>query len=353
MFAQVHTPQKLTPTELDGYLERGWFRMGQTIFTTNFLRVKSELFSTIWLRMLLTEYQGDNTQLKLFRRNAGFQTEIKRAVLTDEKEDLYALYKKSVPFQASESLHHLLYFGKKEADSIYSTYEVTVHDGNKLIACGFFDLGESSAQGIASFYDPSYKKYSLGKFLIYLKIQYCKNLNLTYFYPGYFVPGNPHFDYKLTIGRSVLEFFQLSSNKWLHVDTFSEESIPFQVMHNKLVHVHAILTQAAINNRVLKYEYFDVNLMPSLRDSRLFDFPVFVFFGNDADETIEPILVYDIRNGLYHLLSCIPVWKPAETNPDKGFYSNYFLASQEIYATSSEEEIAGVVVRLFDKIRLG
>jgi hypothetical protein len=34
MFVEVHTPAVLTRAELDAYLARGWFRMGQTIFTT-------------------------------------------------------------------------------------------------------------------------------------------------------------------------------------------------------------------------------------------------------------------------------------------------------------------------------
>ncbi|MEJ0055928.1 MAG: hypothetical protein WDN75_09910 [Bacteroidota bacterium] len=138
MFAQVHTPEQLAPHELDAYLERGWFRMGQTIFTTNFLHVKNEIYSTIWLRVFLNEYSAGSTQVKLFKRNAGFQTRVRPAAITTEKEDLYTVYKASVPFQASKSLEHLLFFGRSEADSIYNTYEVTVHDGDKLIACGFF-----------------------------------------------------------------------------------------------------------------------------------------------------------------------------------------------------------------------
>ncbi|MBA4056534.1 MAG: arginyl-tRNA--protein arginylyltransferase, partial [Marivirga sp.] len=53
MFAQVHSPEKLLPRELDAYLEQGWFRMGQTIFTTNFLNFKNEFYSALWLRIML------------------------------------------------------------------------------------------------------------------------------------------------------------------------------------------------------------------------------------------------------------------------------------------------------------
>ncbi|CAN5422465.1 hypothetical protein BH09BAC3_BH09BAC3_06130 [soil metagenome] len=344
MFAQVHTPDQLLPSHLDAYLERGWFRMGQTIFTTNFLHVKEELFSTIWLRILLSEYKPDTKQEKLFKRNASFQVEIASPLVDEEREKLYTAYKQSVPFRASDSLRQLLYSGKADDHSIYNTLEITVRHDGRLIACGYFDIGEMSAQGIVSFYDPEYRKYSLGKYLIYLKIQYCKDLNLRYFYPGYFVPGNPYFDYKLDIGRPVLEFLELRSRSWLPISAFSEENIPMQVMYNKLVEVHSMLLTAGIDSHVLKYEFFDVNLMPELRDNGLFDFPVFLFIGNNTGETTDPCLIYDVRDDKYHLLEYIPVWKPMEINPNQDFYSDYFLkATQEILATSSENEMADII----------
>src|SRR6478609_11159363 len=153
MFAQVHTPDTLLPSHLDSYLERGWFRMGQTIFTTNFLHVKEELHSTIWLRILLNDYKPDTTQEKLFKKNAGFQTMIGPPQVNEEKENLYSAYKQSVPFRASDSLRQLLYSGKADDNSIYHTLEITIRDNGRLIACGFFDLGKTSAQGIVSFYD--------------------------------------------------------------------------------------------------------------------------------------------------------------------------------------------------------
>jgi len=347
MFAQAHTPEQLTPNYFDTYLEQGWFRMGQTIFTTNFIHFKSEMYSTIWLRILLDEYEADSTHVKLVKRNALFRTSVNSAEITPEKEELYLRYKESLPFQPSESLHHLL-FGKSETDSIYTTFEVTVYDGNQLIACGFFDLGQTSAEGITSFYDPAYKKHSLGKYLIYLKIQYCKNLGLRYFYPGYFVPGYSYFDYKLAIARTALQFLQLSSHSWLSIAAFSEQCIPFEVMQDKLKRVHDIMVKINKNSRILKYEFFDANLIAELRDTGLFDFPVFLFGSDQSEDNTNPIvLVYDVRDNHYHLLSCSPIWKPGSMNPDERFYSAYFLkAMHEIYTTTGEEEMAYVFMEL-------
>jgi leucyl-tRNA---protein transferase len=346
MLIQAQSPSQLTATELDSYLKRGWFRMGQTIFTTNFIHFKSEMYSTVWLRVLLNDFSADSMQTKLFKKNAIFQTAIRPAILTEEKEELYSRYKQSLPFNPSDSLRSLL-FSAANANSIYNTYEITVHDGDRLIAIGFFDLGETSAAGIASVYDPTYKKYSLGKYLIYLKMQYCKNLGLRYFYPGYFVPGYSFFDYKLGIAQPTLQFLQLSSQQWLPIERFSPENIPYQVMHSNLSSVQKLLNHSHQEIRLVKYEFFDANLIPDLRDAGLFDFPVFLFCPDASQDGINPVLVFDVRDGCYHLLVCLPYWKPDETNPDIEFYSAYFLKSlQEIYITASAEEMAEVFLKV-------
>jgi leucyl-tRNA---protein transferase len=319
--------------------------MGQSIFTTNFIHFKSEMYSTVWLRVLLDEFKEDSTPKKLFKRNAGFQVAIRPAKLTDEKEELYARYKQSLPFNPSDSLRSLL-FSAASTNSIYNTYEVTVRDDDRLIAIGFFDLGETSAAGISSVYDPAYKKYSLGKYLIYLKMQYCKNQKMRYFYPGYFVPGYSFFDYKLTIARPALQFLQLSSQQWLPISKFSSSTIPYQVMHSQLLRVQGLLEQFQEGSRLVKYEFFDASLIPDLRDAQLLDYPIFLFFPNGVEEQIHLIVVFDVRDAQFHLLACAPIWKPNETNPDSSFYSAYFLkAVQEIYATKSVEEITATFIK--------
>lgn len=349
MFAEALSPEQLSPQQLDAYLEKGWFRMGQTIFTTNFIHFKSEMYSTIWLRIMLDEYNADSTHIKLAKRNSKFKVTIQPAIITNEKENLYTIYKQSLPFQASDSLQHLL-FGKTENHSIYTTYEVALYDGEKLIACGFFDVGETSAEGITSFYNPDYKKYSLGKYLIYLKIQYCKNQKLTYFYPGYFVPGYSYFNYKLTIAQSALYYLQLSSQQWVPISSFSEVHIPYQVVYNKLSQIQNLLAQVNPLVRVVNYEYFDANLIPELKHTELLDFPAFVFTDNGLEDDINLIVVFDVRDHQYHLLSCIPYWIPKEKNPDTNFYSDYFLkALYEVYTTPNEEEMAYVFLQLLSR----
>lgn len=338
MFAQVRCPEVLTPEELDAYLEIGWFRMGQSIFTTNFLNFKNNFYSAIWLRVDLLKFAGDTTQQKLAKRNSRFVNIIQDADLNVEKENLYSRYKQNISFETSASLSHLL-FGKSNR-SVFNTKEICIYDGGRLIAVGYFDLGDVSAAGITCFYDPEYKKFSLGKYLIYLKIEYCKKLDLHYFYPGYFVPGYSFFDYKLTIARSQLEYLQLRTNRWLPVETITTSDIPYQLMASRILELSAMLTERGFRNNVLKYEFFDANLVPELMGAELFDFPLVLFLGEVDNDLPEYLIVYDVSEDVYKVLKCHSVWKTNSSSTVSDTFSSQVLkTNKEIFSSPKAEDI--------------
>jgi leucyl-tRNA---protein transferase len=338
MLAQVNFPKIVLSGELDDYLTNGWFRMGQSIFTTNFLNFNQQFYSSIWLRIGLSGFLPDKLQGRLFKQNQGFKVTFGKATITSEKEQLFQRYRSTVSFEASPSLQHLL-FGKGTTN-VFHTWEVCVFDGEKLIGCGFFDLGHSSAAGISSFYDPDYKKYSLGKFLIYLKIQHCSSLGLTYFYPGYFVPGYKPFDYKLQIHQERLEFFQLRTKKWRPVSEFNSSQIPLSVMHAKLVELQAALTTVGVQSAVLYYEFYDASLVPELSTVELFDYPVFLHFYDLTEDRINSLIVYDVQDQQYHLKSMVSLWS-SKLFTQEGHYSSHLLQTDhEVIVTDKVDAIA-------------
>ncbi|HTJ48602.1 MAG TPA: hypothetical protein VL443_04030 [Cyclobacteriaceae bacterium] len=347
MLAQIHYPQYLTSQELDGYLEQGWFRMGQSIFTTNFLNFKDQLYSAVWLRVLLDDYVDDTLYQRLIKQNASFRVEIGRASVTEEGEILYATYKQSISFNASASLHQLLY-GKSTLTDIYDTHEIKLYDEDRLIAIGYFDLGKSSAAGISSFYDPAYKKYSLGKYLIYLKMDYCRKMKLQYFYPGYFAPGYPAFDYKLSMGKQALQYFQLKSGQWLTINKFSQEESPLQMMKTRLESVQALLAAHNLRFKFYKYEFFDANLVPDLKGVEVFDFPVFLYGTDDLENLIGPIIIFDVRDQQYHVIRCYSLWRSDLTPPNNEVYINHLLKiHQFVFSTDSSEDIVAMLLKEF------
>ena len=205
-------PLHIEPEELDAYLAAGWYRMGQCMFTTDFVEKEGEYFKAIWLRNRLKVYKPTSSLQKLERRNKEFKMEIIPFSYGKRYELLFQKYRSSLPPGRAGDLHSFL-IGESPY-LIFNSLVLNMYDGRKLIGSGVFDLGRKSAAGISSFYDPEYKKFSIGRYLIYKKIEFCKNSGYDYFYPGYFVPGIKAFDYKLEIGRESLEFYDMSKDQW-------------------------------------------------------------------------------------------------------------------------------------------
>lgn len=212
MYSKYVPLSQLQPAQLDLALAAGWFRMQQTLFTTQTLQFEGIFYPVIWLRIRLEDFEPDKTYWKIKKRADDFRVEISKAVLTKDHEKLFSAYKRQIPFEAASSLRSLL-FGE-ETINVFETCFINLYEGNKLIACGGFDLGFQSAAGIFSVYDPAYSQFSLGKFLIYEKMLFCKRKGLSCFYPGYYVPGYARFDYKKEIGKGAIEYFDPAYKRW-------------------------------------------------------------------------------------------------------------------------------------------
>lgn len=343
MFSEVHHPESLGPKELDYYLADGWFRMGQTIFTTNFLRFKGIFYSAIWLRIDLTKYSDKKNFKKLAKLNSKFRVEINKACVTLEKENLFDKYKSHIAFEAASSIEHLLYHDG-ESD-IYDTYEVCIYDFNRLIAIGFFDIGNVTGAGISCIYDPEYKKYSLGKYLMYLKMEYMQEKGLEYFYPGYFAPDYPLFDYKLNLVPQCLEYLDVSTDTWKDFLEYEPEEKPIYVIEQKLEQMISLLESKNIAHKLYRYEFFDANLMRDIRGLELFDFPMFIECFEKLENGINPILVFDVRDQNYHLLQCMSIFKTKKDDnlPDHVYADNLLKTYKYLFSCTQAEMMATIL----------
>lgn len=203
---------------LDRFLAAGWYRMHHSMFTTDFIDQDDPSTKVFWLR-----YQVQNIRIsshkQLIRRNQEFTAMYKGLVITDEINELYQAYHTSVDHQCADNLSGVLGLMAKPA---FDSYLIEVRHGNKLIAAGIFDKGKDSIAGIVNFYHPDYKKYSLGKYLMLLKVQYCRDHQLGWYYPGYFGPELPKFSYKLFVDKNATEVFIPDMKQWISYTDFAK-----------------------------------------------------------------------------------------------------------------------------------
>jgi leucyl-tRNA---protein transferase len=204
---------------LDRYLAVGWYRMGNLVFTTEEIDVDGHQCEVHWLRYPLKDFKHSKKNLALLKTSEKFVISMKRLKITKEMDALYDKYYKSVSFSTSAKLRDNLCIApndKQTDHQIFDTYCIKIYDNEKLIAFGIFDNGYETIAGILNCIDPEYKKYSLGKLLILLKINIARNNDKKYYYPGYVAKGWDKFDYKLFLGKDDAEIWDVASKTWVN-----------------------------------------------------------------------------------------------------------------------------------------
>lgn len=300
MFAKKHYPDVLLPHELDHFLTRGWYRMGQTIFTTHFLCFGQEFYSAIWVRLPLKEYRFRKSLRKLIRRNKlTFNYRIQKAEITPEKEALYQKYRVSFPGMLAPSLKESLLDG--EESNIYNTYEVQIISEGRLVGLSFFDLGQDSLASITGIYDPKFQKFSLGFFSMLLEIEFGLERSYEFYYPGYVVPGYNRFDYKLRIGE--VDYFDLALQDWAPYKQLRDDQIPIIQMRERLKELQLELNDARIPCKLMMYPLFEANLFGFWLATCL-DFPIFLWRRSPTYGKGYLIVVFDPRIKAYRVLRC-------------------------------------------------
>jgi arginyl-tRNA--protein-N-Asp/Glu arginylyltransferase len=302
LFAEKHYPDHIPPEELDRYLERGWYRMGQTIFTTHFLCFQERLYSAIWVRLHLPTHQFRKSQRKIIRRN-GERFRIvyqDQSEITPEKETLFRRYRKAFKGYLGNSLQESLY--DSEEHNIYHTHEVQIYDGDQLVGLSFFDLGHESAASITGIYDPDYRDFSLGYYSMLLEMAYCQEHGLTYYYPGYVVPDFERFDYKLRIG--TVEYLTLDQQSWLPYEELATEDIPINLMHQSLLDLSKKLDRREVPHKLYRYPLFEAGLF-GFWDAPYLEYPWLLQLLDTGSHYLY-FAVFNVRNHHYELLRCTP-----------------------------------------------
>jgi arginine-tRNA-protein transferase len=347
-FARRLRPTDFDLPDWDNAWAHGWFRMRQSLFTTHFLAFDRQLYPAIWLRVGLRNLPPDRLFLNLKKRNARFRAEVvplDRSGPSADEESLYARYRASLAFEPAPSLRDLLW--GEDSDSRFPTYQIRLFDGETLIAGGIFDRGDRAAAGISCYYDPAYRKHSLGKYLIYLKMDHCQREGLDWFYPGYAAPGQPRFDYKWDLGPATLEYLSLATGNWEPWSPSSSVPHPLDEMTARLVTLAGLASERQPVPRLRRYLHVDINLNPQVQGLGLFDFPVFLDVFPGLAPAPVVVVVADPRDGQYHLLHLRSVYRFPDLEDEEGLFASNLLAVQRLlFSTEDAAEAALVLDRL-------
>jgi len=286
---------RITPQRLDDYLAEGWFRRGQNIFTTRYLRNNGRFHEAIWLRHRLCALSFPRWFRKM-RRRGRFRLEFMTGLSSPAHELLFQKYRESRPEGWSDSLEAILY--GKQSRNIFNTQILNVYDGQRLVAAGFFDAGDRSAAGICNFYDPEYARFSLGTFVYLCELEYCADNGKQYFYPGFIAPGLPGYDHKTRVLPESLESYDPVTRSW---DDFSP-ALPGQTAVDRMERALCVLLPRLQNLGVVAQ--FMVNAGYTLKSATRFDLPYAICIGPPEGRREQYAITYDPDTNEYYIFDC-------------------------------------------------
>lgn len=146
------------------------------------------------LRVPVASFVPNRAQKRSLNANRDLTVEVGRPRATEEKARLYARYlrrRHDTTMDGSwKEMVAFLY------TTCVETREVTFRLGRRLAAVGVMDVEPRALSAVYCFYDPEFRRRSLGTFNILWLIQEARRKSVPYVYLGYYVAESPTMRYK-------------------------------------------------------------------------------------------------------------------------------------------------------------
>jgi arginine-tRNA-protein transferase len=196
---------------LDVFLEEGWMLYGNYYYLRSIRDWTPLKCGLIPLRIRLEGFKFSKSQNICFKKHADLTTIIQPIHVTPAKAQLFDKHKSKFPDGGSDTDIH--YFLNTTAHKTPAEgMEVNVFDAKKLIACGFFHMGEVGVNATYGIHDTTYKDRSLGAYTLLCEIDYSIKRNKKFYYLGWMLSIPSVFDYKKRFNN--LEYFDWGRLEW-------------------------------------------------------------------------------------------------------------------------------------------
>lgn len=295
MLVQAAPITGLTPDQYDAFLESGWFRGSSMIYRSEFVCLDKQVLSIINIRLPLAGYHYRKSQRRVMRRvESKFRIEIGDPSISPEKEELYKSNFDRFKAFIHTSLEEIV-LGQFIPIRLH-TKEITVYDGDRLIALSYFDVGARSSAGILGVFDPAYASFSLGYYTMLKELEWCIENNIRWYYPGYIMDQSDEFDYKLRLGEME---WMVSAKQWTSFDNDVRNRSKANVLRKKLNQLSIYFRERGISFKEKIYPYFTTGHLIQT-DDMLLRVPTYLEI---KDEVNTFAATYDIEKGGFVLFT--------------------------------------------------
>ena len=197
--------ESLAPEDLDGLLETGYRHFG-TYFYRPICRLCHRCLP---IRVPLSGRRFTRGERRVLARGARFTIKLERPHPSREAYELFLSHKKRFEGQVSESYRE---FVGSFFRGFPWAYQLSIHDGSRLVAVSHLDITQRSISAVYCYYDDSFRRESLGSLAICKEMEIGQERGLSHLYLGYYVAENRHMSYKARFRPSQV---LLEEGRWV------------------------------------------------------------------------------------------------------------------------------------------
>lgn len=183
------------------------FRRSENIFYKPNCKTCNSCIST---RILIKKFKYSSSFKRINKINKDLKIKIRNPRSTALH---FKLFQKYLKFRHKEGeMKQMTYLDFRTMIEIspVKTKILEIYNKKELVGAILFDVYKDSLSAIYSFFNPQYKKRSLGTFLILKLIDFAHDINNNYLYLGYYVENCKKMSYKVKFKPIEI----LTKNKW-------------------------------------------------------------------------------------------------------------------------------------------
>lgn len=185
---QAVEPEQLDDLLANGYRRSGWFYYRTACPTCNECRpLRVDVRRFAWTKSL---------KRVLKRGDAELRVECREPSSDEQRVQLFNLHRNARDMSRDDADTDAAGYEAFLCNSFNTTFELSYHVGDRLIAVAITDVGAESLSAVYCFFDPEFDHLSLGTYSILKQIQIAERNEMEWLYLGMYVAGNRHLKYK-------------------------------------------------------------------------------------------------------------------------------------------------------------
>jgi leucyl-tRNA---protein transferase len=185
---------KFAPEQMDRLWARGWRHFGAYFFRYSVALHWGGINTVTPLRVDLANFSFSRSQKRIIAKNRDVKVVIRETFIDAIKEYLFYRHCQRFKENIPDSIYDFL--TEEPATVPCRNHEISVYDGEKLIAVSFLDVGREATSAVYAMFEPSEARRSPGIFTMLEAIRYSRELGYRYYYPGYAYREASLYDYK-------------------------------------------------------------------------------------------------------------------------------------------------------------